>query len=73
MTNETCPVCGEGKLFDHTDTLTTTPHFYDFEVTIKTDYSVCNVCMSEIANAEQINRNAARMKAAIKEALDGKL
>ena len=69
MSNE-CPVCGEGWLIHSKEKVTTTPTFYDFEVTIESEWSTCNVCLSEIASPEQINRNAEAMRAAIKERLD---
>ena len=71
--DDMCPVCGQGKLIEHKDILTTKPCFYDFEVTIETHYSICDACEIEIAGAEQIDRNAANMKQAVKEALNGEL
>lgn len=50
-----CPICGEGVLHDHTD-------YENSEyngVTKKTPlhYSVCSICGSEQANAEQVQTN----------------
>lgn len=69
MSNE-CPVCGEGWLIPSKEKRTTTPTFYDFEVTVESEWSTCNVCLTEIALPEQVDRNAKAIRAAIKERLD---
>ena len=65
-----CPVCGEGTLLHQNETRVATPAWRDFSVKVMMEYSVCDICMSEIANAEQMKRNKQRMDEAIENYLE---
>ena len=60
MINEDCPVCGaKSSLLDMKEyTYVGLLPGESGDIKVETEYSVCNICESEIANPEQINRNA---------------
>ena len=51
MDKEVCPVCGEGTLTEHLEK----NNIDGIEVDML--FSTCDVCHSEVANAEQSRRN----------------
>ena len=63
--NDLCPICGEGSVILRSETRTTKPAWYDFEVRVKSEWAECDVCMSDFADAEIMKRNATYMREAI--------
>lgn len=56
MNNDTCPICGAGKLREITETIKMV--YRNFGANLCSYYSVCETCGSEQADANQIALNA---------------
>jgi len=54
---ETCPVCDEGVLTEHIERATLRPRGFTKDIEVDMKYSTCDVCGSEISNAEQSRFN----------------
>jgi len=60
LKNESCPVCGQGYLTPHVDTMSVVLNGTEYE--LPSHFAICNNCKSEIADADDIDQNAEYMK-----------
>lgn len=60
MLDEPCPVCGQGYLTPHVNTMSVVLNGTEYE--LPSHFAVCNSCHSEIADADDMDQNAEYMK-----------
>lgn len=60
MSNEPCPVCGEGYLVPQVGTCRVVLNGKEYD--LPSYFAVCHNCESEIADADDINQNAEIMR-----------
>jgi HTH-type transcriptional regulator/antitoxin MqsA len=65
---ETCPICGEGHVTDHTDQVET--EYMGHKALVPLHYQLCDTCGSDFAGATQMRANKDAILA-FRQSLDG--